>query len=160
MVEEKKFRKIFTAPKDLSLNFRESLLNYCCAILLISAVISILEYFGSLLPARTVTVKNCIKIMINLRSNNSYTIQWSKKRNSWTTNGQRCGISFTRLETLNSTRCEIPLKTIKRLILEILWLIMGTLWIVLSRSLYNGPILETMLLQGKAEASSNILSYE
>ena len=63
---------------------------------------------------------------------------------------------------LNSTRCEIPLKTIKRLILEILWLILGTLGIVLSRSisLYNGPILETMLLQGKAEASSNILSYE
>ena len=100
--------------------------------------------------------------MINLRSNNSYTIQWSKKWNSWKTNGQRCWISFTRLETLNSTRCEIPLETIKRLILEILWLIMGTLWIVLSRSinLYNVPILETMLLQGKAEASSNILSYE
>lgn len=66
------------------------------------------------------------------------------------------------LRGLNSTRCEIPLQTIKQLILEILWLIMGTLWIVLSRSinLYNEPILETMLLQGKAEASSNILSYE
>ena len=66
------------------------------------------------------------------------------------------------LRGLNLTQCEINLKTIKRLILGMLWLIMGTLWIVLSRSidLYNGPILETMLLQGKAEASTNILSYE
>ena len=58
--------------------------------------------------------------------------------------------------------CGIILKTIKRLIVENLWLSMGTLWIVLSRgtNLYNAPVLETMLLEGKAEASSNILSYE
>ena len=47
----KKFWKIFIAPKDSSLNFRGSRLNYFRTIVLISAVISILEYFGSLPPA-------------------------------------------------------------------------------------------------------------
>ena len=45
------------APKDSSLNFRGSLFNYFWAIVLISAVISFLEDFCRLLPARTVTVK-------------------------------------------------------------------------------------------------------
>ena len=49
------FLNIFIAPKDLSLNFF-LLLSYFWAIVLISAFISILEDFGSLLPARTVTV--------------------------------------------------------------------------------------------------------
>ena len=48
--------KKFIAPKDSSLNFKGSLSSYFWAILLISAVIAILEDFGSLLPARTVTV--------------------------------------------------------------------------------------------------------
>ena len=52
------FSNIFIAPKDSSLNFRGSLLSYFWAILLISAVITILEDFGSLLPVRTVTVKS------------------------------------------------------------------------------------------------------
>ena len=43
--------------KDLFLNFRGSLLSNFWAIVLISAVISILVDFGSLLQARTVTVK-------------------------------------------------------------------------------------------------------
>ena len=43
-------------PKDSSLNFMGGLLSYFWAIVLISAVISILDDFGSLLPARTVTV--------------------------------------------------------------------------------------------------------
>ena len=51
------FWKIFIAPKDSSLNFRGSLFSYFLAIVLISAVISILDDFGSLLPARTVTVR-------------------------------------------------------------------------------------------------------
>ena len=51
------FWKNFIAPKDSSLNFRGSLLGYFWAIVRISAVISILEDFGSLLPARSVTVK-------------------------------------------------------------------------------------------------------
>ena len=51
------FLNIFIEPKDSSLNFRGSLLSYFWPIMLISAVISILEDFGSLLPARTVTVK-------------------------------------------------------------------------------------------------------
>ena len=54
---EKIFLNIFIEPKDSSLNFRGSLLSYFWAILLISAVITILEDFGSLLPARNVTVK-------------------------------------------------------------------------------------------------------
>ena len=49
--------KIFISPKDSFLNFRGSLLSYFWAIRLISAVISILEDFGSLLPARPVAVK-------------------------------------------------------------------------------------------------------
>ena len=49
-------RKIFIAPKDSSLNFRGSVFSYF-SIVLISAVMSILDDFGSLLPARTVTVK-------------------------------------------------------------------------------------------------------
>ena len=53
----KKFSwNIFIEPKDSSLNFRGGLSSYFWAIVLISAVISILEDFGSLLPARTVTV--------------------------------------------------------------------------------------------------------
>ena len=51
------FSNIFIAPKDSSLNFMGSLLSYFSAILLISAVISLLVDFGSLLSARTVTVK-------------------------------------------------------------------------------------------------------
>ena len=51
------FSNIIIAPKDSSLNSRGSLLSYFWAILLISALITILENFGSLLPARTVTVK-------------------------------------------------------------------------------------------------------
>ena len=46
-----------SAPKDSSLNYRGSLLSHFWATVLISAVISIYEDFGSLLPARTVTVK-------------------------------------------------------------------------------------------------------
>ena len=56
------FWKKFIAPKDSSLNFRESLLSYFWAILLISAVIIILEDVGSLPPARTVTVKKLTNI--------------------------------------------------------------------------------------------------
>ena len=54
---EKNFSNIFIAPKDSSLNFRGSLFSYFWAIMLIFAVITIIEDFGSLLPARTVTVK-------------------------------------------------------------------------------------------------------
>ena len=53
----KKIRKIFIALKDSSLNFRGLLGNFC-VIVLIFAVISILEDFGSLLPARPVAVKS------------------------------------------------------------------------------------------------------
>ena len=60
---EKKFWKIFIAPKDSSLNFRGSLLSYFWAIMLIFAVMSISEDFGSLLPARSVAVK-CLWIII------------------------------------------------------------------------------------------------
>ena len=51
------FWKNFIAPKDSSLNLSGSLLSYFWASVLISAVISILDDFGNLLPARTVTVK-------------------------------------------------------------------------------------------------------
>ena len=51
------FSNIFIAPKDSSLNFRWSVFSYCLTILLISAVITILEDFGSLMPACSVTVK-------------------------------------------------------------------------------------------------------
>ena len=51
------FLKNFYSTKRFVLNFRGSLLDYFWAIVLISAVISILEDFGSLLPARTVTVE-------------------------------------------------------------------------------------------------------
>ena len=54
------FWDIFIAPKDSSLNFRGYLFSYFWAIVLMSAVISILEDFGSPLPARTVTVKGQI----------------------------------------------------------------------------------------------------
>ena len=53
---ENKISNIFIAPKDSSLNFKAGLLSLFWAILLISTVITILEDFGSLLPARTVTV--------------------------------------------------------------------------------------------------------
>ena len=53
--------RIFIAPKDSSLNFRGSLLSFFWANVLISAVISIIEDFGSLLPARTVTVKHSFR---------------------------------------------------------------------------------------------------
>ena len=42
-------RRNFIAPKESSLDFRGSLLSYFWAIMLISAVLSILEEFGSLL---------------------------------------------------------------------------------------------------------------
>ena len=54
---EKNSWKIFIAPKDSSLNFSGSLLGYFWAIMLISAVISNLEDFGSLLPPRPIAVK-------------------------------------------------------------------------------------------------------
>ena len=47
----------FIPPKDSSLNFRGRLFSYFCAIALISAVMSIFEDFGSLLPTRPVAVK-------------------------------------------------------------------------------------------------------
>ena len=50
------FLKIIITPKNSFLNFRGSLLSNFWAIVLISAVISILENFGSLLPARAVDV--------------------------------------------------------------------------------------------------------
>jgi len=55
--EKKFFWKIFIASKDSSLNFRGSPSSYFWAIVLISAVISILVNVDSLLQARTVTVK-------------------------------------------------------------------------------------------------------
>ena len=54
---KKYFWENFIAPKDSSLNFGGSLLSYFRAIVLISAVISILD---DLLPARTGTVKRII----------------------------------------------------------------------------------------------------
>ena len=57
---EKIVLEYFIEPKDSSLNFKGSVLSYFWAIVLISTVISILDNFGSLLPARTVTVKNHI----------------------------------------------------------------------------------------------------
>ena len=56
-VEKKNFWKNFIAPKDSFLNFRGSLLSNFWAIVLIFADMRILEDFGSLLPARSVTVK-------------------------------------------------------------------------------------------------------
>ena len=49
-----------------SVNFRWSLLSFFRAIVLISAVISILEDFGSLLPARSVTVKDKQRIIATM----------------------------------------------------------------------------------------------
>ena len=49
--------KNFMVPKDSSLNFRGSLFGYFCDTLLISVVNTLLRDSGSLLPARTVTVK-------------------------------------------------------------------------------------------------------
>ena len=51
------FLENFIAPKDSSLNFRGILQCYFGAIVFISAVMSIFEDFGSLLPARPVAVK-------------------------------------------------------------------------------------------------------
>ena len=51
------FGKIFIAPKDSFFNFKGSLFCYFQAFVLISAIISISEDFGSLLPARPVIVK-------------------------------------------------------------------------------------------------------
>jgi len=45
------FGKIFIAPKDSFLNFRGSLFSYFPAFVLIAGVISILEDFGSIMPA-------------------------------------------------------------------------------------------------------------
>ena len=67
----KNFWNIFIAQKDSSLNFRESLLSYFWAILLIYAVITILKDFDSLLPARTVTVKSFI-FMTSIKSPDIY----------------------------------------------------------------------------------------
>ena len=54
---EKFCLKKFCCTKRFVFEFQESLLSYFWAIVLISAVISILGDFGSLLPAGTVTVK-------------------------------------------------------------------------------------------------------
>ena len=61
---------IFIAPKDSSSNSRGNLPIYFWAISLISAVITTLEDFDSILPARTVTVKestcSCLSLIWNL----------------------------------------------------------------------------------------------
>ena len=58
------FLKNFYCTKRFVFEFQGSLLGYVWAIVLISAVISILEDFGSLLPARFVTVngKNIMRV--------------------------------------------------------------------------------------------------
>ena len=53
---EKNFLEKFYCTKRFVFEFQGGLLSYFWAIVLISAVISILDDFGSLLPARTVTV--------------------------------------------------------------------------------------------------------
>ena len=56
---KKKFEH-FYSTKRFFIDFQGSLLSYFWAILFIYASITILEDFGSLLPARTVTVKETI----------------------------------------------------------------------------------------------------
>ena len=55
---KKKFRKIFIAPKVSSWNFRGCLLSYFWAITFISAVIAILDPFGTLVPRFSATVNS------------------------------------------------------------------------------------------------------
>jgi len=62
------FRVNFYSTKRFVFEFQGGLWSYFWAIMLISAVMSILEDFGSLLPARTVTVKNLITWYIKIRS--------------------------------------------------------------------------------------------
>ena len=52
------FLENFYCTKRIVFEFQGGLLSYFWAIVLISAVMSILDDFGSLLPARTVTVKS------------------------------------------------------------------------------------------------------
>ena len=90
-------------PKDSSLNFRGSLLSYFWPILLISAVITILEDFGSPLPARTVTVKKA--------RNRSSTRENFEIRNTfdqrWTDTGVR-NFSESVFEVYSNTRFPSP----------------------------------------------------
>ena len=62
---KKKIRKIFIAPKVSSWNFRGSLLSYFWAITFISAVIAILDTFGTLVPRISATVKQIENLLFN-----------------------------------------------------------------------------------------------
>ena len=70
------FWKIFIAPKVPLWNFRSNLFSYFSVIAFISAVIGILEYFGSLLPDSSVVVKWKIGQLTTLIKIFEWCINW------------------------------------------------------------------------------------
>ena len=80
---KKKFRKIFIAPKVSSWNFRGSLLSYFWAITFISAVIAILDPFGTLVPRISATVK----VINGSHRQYHFSLKWWNRRN--------CGVVLT-----------------------------------------------------------------
>ena len=98
-----KFSEKFYCTKRFVFEFQGGLLSYFLAIVLISAVISILHNFGSLLPARTVTVEGFSMKMVE-KQRNSFCVPYidsltiSNKTSSLTV----CLKSFSVLEHIRN----------------------------------------------------------